>query len=60
MFPTPVNFFEKSCVSIIDMSCGGKHTLFLSSKYFANNLLDNGNVYGCGTNDYGQIGISTE
>ena len=32
VFPNRVGFFEKNFINITDISCGGKHTLFLSSK----------------------------
>ncbi|CAH9071022.1 unnamed protein product [Cuscuta epithymum] len=34
--------------SLRDIACGGAHTLFLT---------ENGSVYACGLNDYGQLGI---
>jgi alpha-tubulin suppressor-like RCC1 family protein len=46
---------------IIEVACGGKHTLFLNSKFFTMscfvNILDQGHVFVCGLNDYGQLGI---
>ncbi len=55
-FPAIVEFFDKNFIKIIDVSCGGKHTLFLSSKKQLIRkfiMIDHGNVYACGLNDYG-------
>jgi hypothetical protein len=46
-------------LQIRDVSCGGKHTLFLSCKFISLlNSLENNEVYVTGLNDYGQLGIS--
>ncbi|XP_019181751.1 PREDICTED: ultraviolet-B receptor UVR8 isoform X3 [Ipomoea nil] len=37
--------------SLRDIACGGAHTLFLT---------ENGSVYACGLNDFGQLGISDD
>ncbi|KAL3794288.1 hypothetical protein HJC23_012413 [Cyclotella cryptica] len=37
-------------IRIVDVAIGGEHTLLLD---------DNGNVYGCGSNEMGQLGLSS-
>jgi alpha-tubulin suppressor-like RCC1 family protein len=45
------------------VSCGGKHTLFLSCNNYLSDIikiLEEGRVYVCGLNDYGQLGKDRE
>ena len=46
--PKKITFNEKDNNKIIDIKCGGEHTVFLSN---------NGKVYACGHGYYGQLGL---
>ena len=46
--PKKIKFNDKDLNKIIDIKCGGEHTLFLS---------DNGRVYACGHGYFGQLGL---
>ena len=46
--PKKINFNDKNLNKIIDIKCGGEHSLFLS---------DNGKVYSCGHGYFGQLGL---
>ena len=47
-FPRKIIFNDKNLNKIIDIKCGGEHTLFLS---------DTGRVYACGHGYFGQLGL---
>ena len=47
-FPRKIIFNDKNLNKIIDIKCGGEHTLFLS---------DIGRVYACGHGYFGQLGL---
>ena len=48
--PTPkkITFNDESSIKIIDIKCGGEHSMFLSN---------NGKVYTCGHGYFGQLGL---
>ncbi len=48
--PKRVTFFEEQGISIIDLSAGRDHSLYLT---------DSGQTFGSGSNAHGQLGIPT-
>ena len=48
--PTEITFFTDNKITITQIACGSKHTMFLAAV---------GIVYGIGLNTYGQLGIDT-
>jgi E3 ubiquitin-protein ligase HERC4 len=45
--PTQVPYYEGFTSKVVDIACGSQHTVFLT---------DEGMVYTCGNNDFGQLG----
>ena len=48
--PAPISYFIKTGTRAVDVSGGGKHSLFLT---------DEGMVFSVGANDYGQLGYES-
>lgn len=50
-YKTPTQIEQLNDLNIVQVSCGDNHSLFLT---------DTGEVYGCGDNKRGQLGIETQ
>ena len=47
--PRPLTYFANKGIAVSDIAAGANHVLFVSSS---------GDIYGCGDNSYGQLGLN--
>lgn len=66
--PQRVEYFVDEEIQIVAVACGIAHTVFLSKTIHAtaddawsstSNLLNNGDIFVCGSNEHGQLGLQT-